>query len=126
MKYRTPVKLARGLGSAKEGVNHWWMQRLTAIALIPLGLWFAASFIGLMGADFDVARAWLAQPHHTVLMALLLVGLFWHSWLGVQVVIEDYVHTEAVKLLALIALQFVHFLLGAYAVYLVLRVGLGS
>lgn len=126
MRYRTPVKRARGLGSAKDGVGHWWMQRLTALALIPLGLWFAASVIGLLGADYLVALAWLGQPYNTVLMALLLVAAFHHSWLGVQVVVEDYVHAEGVKIFTLVTLQFLHVLLGAYALYIVLRIGFGN
>lgn len=126
MKYRTPVKRARGLGSAKEGAGHWWMQRVTAVALIPLGLWFAASLIALLGADYEVARAWLSLPRNTVLMALFLGIMFHHSWLGVQVVVEDYVHGEGLKLLTMLILQFLHVALGAYAFYVVLRIGFGT
>src|SRR5471030_1168139 len=88
--FRSPLSRARGLGSAKEGVHHWWMQRVTAIALIPLVVWFAISLIMLSGADFAVVRAWIGSPLVMVLLPLTIgVGLY-HGQLGMQVVWEDY------------------------------------
>ena len=90
MDRRTPLARARGLGSAKEGVHHWWMQRLTAIALIPLVVWFAVSLIMLSGADLTTVRAWIGSPLAMVLLILTIgVGLH-HGQLGMQVVWEDY------------------------------------
>lgn len=126
MSFRTPVKQARGLGSARSGVGHWWVQRVTAIALIPLGVWFAGSLIALLSADYATVTAWLALPYNAVLTALLVIVMFHHSWLGVQVVIEDYVHAEGIKIASLLIIKFIHVLLAAYGVFVVLRVAFGS
>lgn len=126
MSFRTPVKQARGLGSARSGVGHWWVQRVTAIALIPLGVWFAGSLIALLSADYATVTAWLALPYNAVLTALLVVIMFHHSWLGVQVVVEDYVHAEGIKIASLLIIKFIHVLLAAYGVFVVLRIAFGS
>lgn len=126
MNYRTPVKQARGLGSARSGVGHWWMQRVTAIALVPLGIWFAASFIALLSADYTTVTAWLSLPLNAVLTSLLLGVMFYHSWLGIQVVIEDYVHAEGLKIASLLVIKFIHVLVAAYGVFVVLRIAFGS
>lgn len=122
MTMRTPISRVRGLGSAKEGTHHWWMQRLTAIALIPLGIWFVISMISLAGADHAAASAWLANPLTAVLMLLLIVATFHHLQLGLQVVIEDYIHSEAAKVVCLIGLKLASFALGVAAVFAVLKV----
>ena len=122
MTMRTPISRVRGLGSAKEGTHHWWMQRLTAIALIPLGIWFVISMISLAGADHAAASAWLANPLTAVLMLLLIIATFHHLQLGLQVVIEDYIHSEAAKMVCLIGLKLASFALGVAAVFAVLKV----
>lgn len=126
MSYRTPVKQARGLGSARSGVRHWWLQRVTAVALIPLGVWFAASFIALLGADYMTVTAWLSRPFNAILTSLLVVVMFHHSVLGIQVVVEDYVHGEGLKIASLMVIKFIHVLLAAYGVFVVLRIAFGS
>ena len=93
MKFRTPLSHARGLGSAQEGTGHWWAQRLTAIALVPLTLWFVWSVIGLMGADYQTVHDWVAQPMNAGLLLVFIYATFYHSMLGLQVIIEDYVHS---------------------------------
>jgi succinate dehydrogenase / fumarate reductase, membrane anchor subunit len=93
-RMRSPLSRARGLGSAREGVEHWWMQRVTAVALIPLTLWFAASLIALTGSDYNTFIAWLKAPFVTILMVLLLIALCHHMGLGLRVVVEDYVHSD--------------------------------
>ncbi len=123
---RTPMARVRGLGSAKEGVHHWWAQRLTAIALVPLTLWFVVSVAGLAGMDHAEAAAWIGSPAVTVLLVLLIAATFWHAQLGVQVVIEDYVHNEAVKLMALIAVKFAAVLLAVATIVAVLRLAFGG
>jgi succinate dehydrogenase / fumarate reductase membrane anchor subunit len=123
---RHPLKRVKGLGSARSGVAHWWQQRVTALALIPLALWFAVSAIGLIGADLGTARAFVAAPVNAVLLALAVAALFWHSYLGIQVVVEDYVQGEAVKLATLLTLKFAHFALAAAGVFAVLKVALGG
>ena len=123
---RTPLARVRGLGSAKEGVHHWWAQRLTALALVPLTLWFVVSVAGLAGMDHAGAVAWIGSPPVTVLLVLLIAATFWHAQLGVRVVIEDYVHSEAVKLVALIAVKFAAVLLAIASTFAVLRLAFGG
>lgn len=107
-RIQTPHGRAVGLGSAKSGFEHWWMERITAVALLPLGVWFAGSLIAQSGSDYRTFVAWLGAPVNTVLMVLLLITLFWHAALGFQVVIEDYVHSDA-KIWALLAARFICF-----------------
>lgn len=123
---RSPLGRVRGLGSAKEGVSHWWAQRLTAIALIPLTIWFVISVIGLAGADYGDFKAWLDDPGTAALLAILVFTVFWHAKLGVQVVIEDYVHNEAAKIAGLVALNFVAVGLGVYSLVSVLMVAVAG
>ena len=92
MNLRHPLALARGLGSAKDGVGHWWVQRLTAMALLLLAPWFVWLVLGLIGADHFTIRQTLAQPFTASLLLAFVLSLFWHAQLGMQVVIEDYVH----------------------------------
>jgi succinate dehydrogenase / fumarate reductase membrane anchor subunit len=99
------LRRVRGLGPAREGVGHWWSQRLTGLALVPLGLWLAISLVGHVGLDRAGAVAWLRQPLTVGLLGLTIVATFHHAALGVQVVIEDYVQHEGVKLAALILLR---------------------
>ena len=122
--FRSPLARARGLGTAKEGVAHWWAQRVTAIALVPLTLWFVVSVISLAGADRAAFAAWAAQPLPAVLLVLLIVATFHHAQLGLQVVIEDYVHAEGVKLAAILLVKGLSVLLGAAAVLAVLHLAL--
>ena len=107
---RSPIARARGLGSAKEGVSHWWMQRLTALALIPLGLWLVASLVWLAGGDQAMIAHWLTAPFTLGALALTIITAFYHAALGLQVVIEDYVHGKAAKFTLIILIQF-----GAFA-----------
>jgi len=95
---RSDLGRVRGLGSAKEGVQHWWAQRMTALALIPLSLWFVASIVFMIDVDHATAMWWLGSPVTLGLMSIFLVALIYHAVLGLQVVIEDYVHHEGWKL----------------------------
>lgn len=126
MGFRTPLGRARGLGSAREGTGHWWAQRLTAIALVPLCLWFVAGIIGLVGAGHGAAVAWIASPVNAVLLVLLILAVFHHGQLGLQVVIEDYVHTEWRKITLIIAVKFGALILGLAAVFAVGRIAFGG
>ena len=98
MGFKSPMGRARGLGSAKEGTQHWWHQRVTAIALILLSGWFVISLIAMAGASYEEARAWIGHPLVAGLLLLTIGFMFYHLKLGLQVVIEDYVHGEMVKL----------------------------
>lgn len=123
---RSPTVLVRSRGSARAGVAHWKAQRLTALANVPLVLWFVFSAVGLAGADHAAVAAWLAAPINATLMLLLILSAFHHARLGLQVVVEDYVHHEGYRLAALIAITFAVFLLGGLCVVSVLKVALGS
>ena len=119
---RSPLSRARGLGSAREGVEHWWIQRVTAAALIPLTLWFTASLIALTGSDYDTFIAWLKAPFATILMVLLLIALFLHTSLGLRVVVEDYVHSDRVKIPAVVAIRLACFALAIAGIFATLRI----
>ena len=109
---RTPLGRARGLGSARGGTQHWWHQRLTALALLPLALWFVISLLTLSDATYEDIVDWLSSPVVTGLMLLLIFAMFYHLKLGLQVVIEDYVHTEWRKVTSLIVVTFGTVVLG--------------
>jgi succinate dehydrogenase / fumarate reductase, membrane anchor subunit len=102
MSLRTDLGRVRGLGSAKDGTAHWWAQRVTAVALIPLSLWFIYSAVTLVGIDRAGFKIWLNGPGSILLMSLFLIALFYHMQLGLQVVIEDYVHNERNKIVSLV------------------------
>ena len=121
---RSDLGRVRGLGSAKEGVNHWWMQRLTAIALIPLTIWFIISIASHSRADHAETVNWLSSPLVAVFMILLVTSTLYHALLGVQVIVEDYIHHEGRKFALLIGLKFVFLILGVAAVFSLLKIAL--
>ena len=125
-RFRTPLNQVRGLGSAKDGTHHWWAQRLTAVALIPLLLWFVAALISVADADYSVVVAWMQSPMVTVLMICTVIALFHHAQLGVQVVVEDYVHTEWLKFATIISVKLVSLVLALAGIVAVLKVSLGG
>lgn len=121
----TDLGRVRGLGAAKDGVHHWWLQRVTAIANIALMLWFIASLVRLPGLDHGSVVLWLRQPVAAVPMLLLILSVFWHFRLGVQVMLEDYLHGPS-RVLAMLALNFYALAGGAAAVFAVLKIALGN
>lgn len=125
-RMRSPLGRAIGLGSAKEGVAHWWAQRLTALALAPLSLWFVIAVIELAGADRVRFVAWLRQPISAAFMLLVLVATFYHGALGLQVVIEDYVDNEAQRLGLVIVMRFAAILIAVLGIVAVLKLSLGA
>ena len=125
-RYRTPLKDVRGLGSAKEGTHHFIVQRLTAIALVFLACWFLYFIIGLMQADYLTATDAVARPWNALLLIAFLVAMFWHAQLGMQVIIEDYVHSHGLALTAQIAVRFVCILGALASVFAVVRIALGN
>jgi len=106
---RSPIARVRGLGSAREGVGHWWVQRMTALALIPLGIWFVASVVCLAGADHAAITQWLSAPFTLGALALTILAAFYHAVLGLQVVVEDYIHAKFAKHTLIILIQFAAF-----------------
>jgi len=116
----------RGLGSAKEGVGHWWAQRVTAVALVPLLLWFAASLVMLAGQGFEATVYFLGSPVVAVLMSLVVFAGFYHGALGLQVVIEDYVHSEGAKIALILLVRFAAIVLGLGSIFAVIKISVGG
>ncbi len=126
MTLRTPLSTARGLGAAKSGFSHWWLQRVTSVALIPLMLWFAFSVASFGDMHYAAFVEWVQSPIVTVLLILLLVTLFYHLQLGLRVIIEDYVHVEWVKLAGILTMNFFCVFLSVLGVGAVLKIALGA
>lgn len=126
MSIRTPLATARGLGSAKSGTTHFWSQRVSAVALVPLSLWFVGSVVAHVGADYASVIAWLSSPVQAVLMIVYLAALYYHSQLGLRVVAEDYIHIEWAKMATIVVLQFINVLLVVATIISVLMIALGA
>jgi succinate dehydrogenase / fumarate reductase, membrane anchor subunit len=126
MSLRSPLGRVLGLGAAQEGVHHWWMQRLTSLALVPLSIWFAASLLALPSLDHASVVAWMGQSWTALLLILFVLVATWHSQLGMRVVVEDYVHASGTRTLTLVLLSFAHVLLAAAGVFAVLKVAFGA
>ena len=126
MSMRTPLGRVRGLGSAKSGTEHFWVQRVTAVALVPLTLWFVYALISLAGADHAAVSAWLRAPLNAVLMIALIAATFHHMQLGLQVVVEDYIHGEGIKIACLMIMKGGSLLLAVAAAFAVLKVAFGG
>jgi succinate dehydrogenase / fumarate reductase, membrane anchor subunit len=125
-RMRSPLGRATGLGSAKAGVDHWWAQRITAIALIPLSLWFVAAVIGLLGADLETVQNWVSLPLPAILLILLLIATFYHFSLGLEVVIEDYVHSELTKLGLVVVVRLLCFGFAVAGIFAVVSIALAG
>lgn len=121
---RHPLARVRGLGSARNGTHHWIVQRLTAVALMPLSVWFLVVALGLGG--YADARSFLAQPLNAILMAAFALALFQHAQLGLQVVIEDYVHHAGLELTLQVAVKFACFLGALASLFAIVRIALGA
>ena len=126
MSLRSPLGRVLGLGSAKDGSHHWWMQRVSSVALVLLSVWFLISLLTRGALDYVSVIEWMNHPVNATLLVLLVITVAYHSALGVQVVLEDYVSNKGAKLVSLIANQFVHLTLGAIGVFAILRVAFGS
>ena len=118
---RSDLGRVRGLGSAKEGVAHWWAQRLSALALVPLTVWFVASIVSLSGASHAAVVDWIATPLPAILLVLFIVTTFYHAQLGLQVVIEDYVHAEGAKLALVLFVKAAAVVLGLASLFAIIR-----
>jgi succinate dehydrogenase / fumarate reductase, membrane anchor subunit len=126
MSLRSPLRIVTGMGTAREGVHHWWHQRLTSLALVPLSIWFVVSLLALPDYAHATVTAWMSQSWTALLLILLVLIASWHSQLGVRVVIEDYVHGAGAKTLLLVLVIFAHVLLATAGTFAVLRVAFGS
>ena len=126
MSLRSPLGRVLGLGTAKDGTSHWWGQRVSGIALALLGLWFAWSLVTMSGFSHAESVAFIGQPVNALLLLLLTMTMAYHSYLGVQVVIEDYVHGHGLKIVSLLLSRFAHIVLAAAAIFAILKLGIGA
>ena len=122
MKLQSPLGRVRGLGSTKSGVVHWWAQRVTAVALVPLSIWFVISILGLIGADFGTYQDWISMHGNLILIIAFAIVLFHHAQLGLQVVIEDYIHAEGMKVALIMAVKFASVMCALSIIFAALRV----
>lgn len=122
MSMRAPLAQVRGTGSAKAGAHHWWAQRLSAVALVPLFLWFVASLVTVGTADYQRAVAWIGSPWNSAFLILLIGATFYHAQLGLQVVFEDYISKHWLQLTSIILVRFLAMLLAVVSIIAVLRV----
>ena len=126
MQLRSHLGRVRGLGSSNDGVNHWWMQRLTGVALVPLCLWFVFSIVSLVDANLSSVTNWVGRHFNPVLLVLLVICMFYHAQLGLQVVIEDYIHSEPTKVMSLVLIKLGALFLGACSAFAVIRLTFGG
>ena len=125
MTLETPLARIRGLGSAKQGTHHWWMQRITAIALLPLTVWFVYSLLLLTMLDHAAVTSWIRSPVTSSLLILFIISIYYHAMLGVRVVIEDYIECEMLKISSVIILNFVFIFAALVSIIAVIMVTLG-
>jgi succinate dehydrogenase / fumarate reductase membrane anchor subunit len=125
MTMETPLARVRGLGSAREGAHHWWIERLTSVSTLMLFVWLLVSLLRLPGLDYRTVAEWLQSPLAAVPMLLLILSTFWHLKLGLQVVIEDYVHEEGWKFLSVLLLNFATVIGAAFALFAVFKIAIG-
>jgi len=123
---KLPLNQVVGLGTAKEGTSHWWHQRLTAVAMVPLGLWFALTLPGLEFGSHAALVAWIREPITAILLGLTVSCLVYHSWLGIRVVLEDYIGGHGAKVVALVLSSFAHIFLFAVCLFSILKIALGA
>jgi succinate dehydrogenase / fumarate reductase membrane anchor subunit len=126
MSLRSPLGRVLGLGTAKDGTSHWWGQRVSGIALAFLGLWFVIGLIMMPGYSYPEAVTFISELPNPVLLMLLIVTMAYHSYLGVQVVIEDYIHGHGLKIASLVISRFAHILLAVVGLFAILRLGIGA
>jgi succinate dehydrogenase / fumarate reductase membrane anchor subunit len=126
MSMRSPIGRVLGLGAAKEGVSHWWAQRVTSVALVLLGLWFVSALLRMPTFSHGFVVAWIAVPLNSVLLLLLIGTTVYHSQLGVQVVVEDYVTHHGLKIATMLLITFAHVAVAALAIFAVLRIAFGG
>ncbi len=123
-KFQSPLGKARGLGSTGEGAHHWLMERVTSIAITPLVFWLIWSMIELRGKSYWEFTQWLTLPWNAALLIMFIIGVFWHSVMGLQVVIEDYTTSHAKKLLLIIAVKIAFAFMGIASVFSILKIAL--
>ena len=124
MSLRSPLGKVRGLGSAKSGTHHWWMQKVTAIALIPLTIWFVSSIVQMTQADYEIVINWMNSPVVAILMTLFIITGIYHLKLGLQVIVEDYIHSEGSKMVLQMMITFGCVAIAITAIFSILKIAL--
>lgn len=124
--FKTPMARVRGLGSAHGGTEHWWHERLTSVAAVPLTLWLAWAVLSMPGWDYDTFTAWLAAPVNAILLILTVLVMFYHAALGSRVIVEDYIHAEWIKTLKLIGINLYFFAAGVVCIFAILKIAFGG
>ena len=124
--FRTPLGRIEGLGAAKAGTFHFWHQRITAVALVPLSVWFVASALAYVGAEQGAVAAFFAGPINAILMALFILAAVYHMSLGLQTIIEDYFHAEGLKLTLVVCVRFASWGIGAASLFALMKLALGT
>ena len=126
MELRAHLGKVRGLGSNNSGSKHWWSQRVSGIALIPLTLWFLMSIINIFNADLAAFKDWINYKANAALLSLLITFMFYHGFLGLQVIIEDYIHQERVKISILLICKFIIISFGTYSIFSIIKLTFGG
>ncbi len=126
MSFRSPLARAQGLGSAKDGISHWWTTRLTAVALIPLVIWVIYGLVQLAGADYLQIKSWVANPVNSVALICLMLALSYHSSLGVHVVTEDYVRRQWLRRIIIVLVYFLKVLIAVTSIFAILKIAFGA
>ena len=126
MSLRTPLGRVLGLGTAKDGTEHFWAQRVSAVALLLLGLWFVVAVVVADNLAYENLLGFIATPLNSILLSILCVVVAFHSYLGIQVVVEDYVHSPGIKIATLLLSRFAHVLVAIAAVYAILKIGISA
>ena len=125
MRMETPIGRVRGLGSARTGAHHWWLERLTSLSTFLLFVWFLVSILRLPDLSHGTVTEWLGSPFNATIMLLFIVSTFWHLKLGMQVVWEDYVHDE-VRVISIVLTNFLTIAGAAFAIFAVLKIAFGG
>lgn len=125
-KYRSPLSLAKGLGSAKEGTHHFWMQRVSAVALIPLIIWFCLSLAMMPEATYATVVEWMQSPFNAVMLILSIFASFWHLAMGLQVIQEDYISDNNIRMVSILVMKLLCFFFAALGIFSVIKIAVGG
>ena len=125
-KFRSPLSVAKGHGSAKSGTHHYWMQRVTAVALIPLVIWFCFSLAMMPEATYETVVDWMKSPFNSVMLILCMVASFYHLSLGLQVILEDYVSNKHINMVSMLVMKLACFFFASLGIFSVIKIAVGS
>lgn len=125
-KFRSPLTVAKGFGSAKEGTHHFWMQRVSAVALVPLVLWFCFSLAMMPTASYETVVSWMQSPFNAVMLILCIFASFWHLAQGLQVIMEDYISNHHIRMVSILIMKLLCFFFAALGIFSVIKIAVGG